>query len=773
MAISNQASGLPLDPSRARKQTRPERVALAYAALVGLVACVLPLTRTLGPESALLLALTLTPWIGALSARRAALSLGLRTPSLLASNVGRSWLLLALPVFLLALNGLRVEPCDPIAGLRFIALGPWLSCTLAALVGTLLGGAAPSARWAMILAAITPLLDAARALVGFLRSPAIFSYGHFFGYFPGTFYDRKVDVPDAWLTHRVGTALIAAGLWALLSATRDRHTGRLHAARLLDQPAQLGLAVLLAIASAWMGREGLALHHVSSSTAIAEQLGLTVQTKHCRAVMPRELPEASAQRLAEDCELRVTQLEKQLGVRENQRITAFFFRSPEEKQLLMGAARVYIAKPWRREVYLQLADYPHPVLAHELAHVVARHAATGALGVPGRLGGLIPEPTLIEGMAVALEPHARDELTAHQWAKAAQAEHLAPPLGSLLGLGFFGTNQALAYTLTGSFLRFVLETRGAVALRSVYAHGSVEAALGLPFAELEREWKQYLAKVPLPERAAGLARLRFERPGVWSQVCTHVIEQLDGELGAALSAGDLSRALDKCKAVLTLDRNDTNVRVTMASVLARRGELEAARAQVKLLQQKPAAPSPTIARALTAIADASFARDDYKAAEPAYRALLEQSQPEADSRQLEVKLLALESPEPGRSLLREYLVADPFGASDARTGMHLLSELDAIRPDGLARYLEARQVRSERRYDVVQSLLREALARGLPTQRLRVEALRMQVQASFITGALSEAEATASQLEHREGATLADQLEAQDWSERIAFRRSE
>ena len=37
----------------------------------------------------------------------------------------------------------------------------------------------------------------------------------------------------------------------------------------------------------------------------------------------------------------------------------------------MGAADTYIAKPWRREVYVQAAGYPHPVLGHELMHVLA------------------------------------------------------------------------------------------------------------------------------------------------------------------------------------------------------------------------------------------------------------------------------------------------------------------------------------------------------------------------------------------------------------------
>jgi hypothetical protein len=411
------------------------------------------------------------------------------------------------------------------------------------------------------------------------------------------------------------------------------------------------------------------------------------------------------------------------------------------------------------------------VLPHELAHVVARLAASGPFGVPGRLGGLLPEPTLVEGMAVALEPHARDELTVHQWAKAAHTSHIAPPLASLLGASFFGANQQLAYTLAGSFLRFVLDTQGAPALRRVYQQDSVERGLGKPLAALEKDWRAFLATVPLPARGAALAALRFERPGVWSQVCPHLVEQLEGELGAALSAGDLERAVDKCQAVLAIDARDTGTRATLISVLGRRGLLQAAGDEIKRLEGPPRAPTPVVVRARTALADAAFARGEYPAAEASYRALLDEPQPENDARQLEVKLLALEAGEPARGLLREFLVSDPFGGSDARVALHLIHELARTRGDGLAAYLEARQLRGADRYDLVESLLRDALARGLPTLRLRVEALRMQVQATFIIGALSESEAIASQLEQREGATLAEQEEAKDWRDRIAFRR--
>jgi hypothetical protein len=747
------------------------RAALLFSLLVALVACALPLTGTFGPESALLFALTLSPWASALAAHRAGKSEGATGP-LLAAAIGDGWSLLLIPLALLGLHGLFVDPCDPIGGLRFWLLGPWPSVTLAALVGAAIGTVGRSLGWrrtSVALAALAPFAEIARALYDFVQSPAIFAFGHFFGYFPGTFYDRQVEIPDAWLSHRLVGALIACGIWALLTAARDPVEGGL---RSHVEPLRLGFALVLGVAAAWCSHSALQLKHRASSRMIAHELGLAVDTEHCHAILPRELPEASAHRIAEDCEYLIGQLTRTLGVEENERISAFFFRSPEEKRDLMGAARVYIAKPWRREVYLQLAEYPHPVLGHELAHVVARHASSGMFGVPGKLGGIIPEPTLVEGMAVALEPVARDELTAHQWAKAAFASEIAPPLSSLLGVKFFGQNQALAYTLAGSFLRFVLDTRGAPALRKTYALGSVEQALGLPFATLESEWKKYLDGVALPERASALAKQRFERPGVWSQVCPHLVEQLEGELGAALSAGDLVRALDRCAAVLKIDPAATSVRMTLISVLAQRGALDEAARELKRLEGPPRAPTPVITRAKVALADAAFARHEYPRAEAAYRALLDDPQPEGDARQLEVKLLALSAGEPARSLLRDYLVGEPFGGLDARLGVHLIRELALAREDGLAAYLEARQLRGSQRYDVVSSLLRQAQQRGLPSERMRREALRMQVQAAFITGALSEAEALAAQLAQREGGSAADRLVAADWIERVAFRRA-
>jgi hypothetical protein len=90
-----------------------------------------------------------------------------------------------------------------------------------------------------------------------------------------------------------------------------------------------------------------------------------------------------------------------LGVTQRARVTAFFFRDTSEKRRLMGASNTYIAKPWRNEVYLQLGGWPHPVLFHEIVHVVAGNVGRGPFRVSGGIGGLLPSPGIVEGVAGA------------------------------------------------------------------------------------------------------------------------------------------------------------------------------------------------------------------------------------------------------------------------------------------------------------------------------------------------------------------------------------
>ncbi len=769
-------SAVPRQPSRIASllSLRSLRWGAGFALVTGVALCAVPLFGTLGPEGALVLGVLLPPWAAAIAARLTARARSERMPSsvLLCQAVACAWLLVTIPVVLLALNALRFKTCEPFAGLSFIALGPWAGSTLAAVVGVAIGSSMQRAWLATLLAVATPPVAIIKAIYDFMATPGIFALGRFFGYFPGTFYDRRIEIPAAWLQQRALDLLIGAALWALVVAFRDRRTGLLRPQRGGAHPVILSLAVAATLGAVFVERSSLERGQRTSTALIEARLGLVIDSARCRVVLPRELDMQQAQRLARDCDFRVGQLEARLGVRETERVTAFFFRSAHEKRQLMGAARVYIAKPWRREVYLQLADFPHPVLAHELAHIVARHAARGPFGIAGHLGGLIPEPTLIEGLAVALEPTARDELTAHQWAKAAHLAKVAPSLQAMLGPSFFGKNQAMAYTLAGSFLRHVLDTRGPKVVREIYRRADVIAVLKQPWSALEAEWHAALDRVPLPDHAQALAAARFERPGVFSQVCPHTVERLEAELAGALNAGDTTRAIAKCRAVLEIDPNDMAVRATLITTLARTGSTGAAQRQLSQLSGKLHAPSPIVSRARVGLADAASLRGDHSQAEQAYKSLLAQPLPEAELRQIEVKLLGIQAGDPVRSYIAELLIGTPGRNTDIRTSMHAIHQISTLRKDGLGPYLAARQLSAAGRDDLAKPLFDEAFERGLATRRLRVEAHRLRGISAFNIGELDEALQSFDAIAALNDVSLAEQLEAQDWKRRIAFWRA-
>src|SRR5690606_36972577 len=107
----------------------------------------------------------------------------------------------------------------------------------------------------------------------------------------------------------------------------------------------------------------------------------------------------------------------------------------------------------------------HQVLRHELAHVVAGEFGDPLFGVAARRVLGLPlafNVGLIEGIAVAADwpDHFVRPLTPHQSVKAMLELGVAPPVEKLLSTGFFQFSAARSYTVAGSFLRFLLETRG-------------------------------------------------------------------------------------------------------------------------------------------------------------------------------------------------------------------------------------------------------------------------------------------------------------------------
>ncbi|MEM9075193.1 MAG: hypothetical protein AAGE52_42235, partial [Myxococcota bacterium] len=398
------------------RNVRFEHVAWLISAALGIGLATSRLLGIHGPESALALGVALPPFAAVLGARAAqhARETGEeRELRVLGLALRRGLLLWGLPTLILALNQLRVRNCTPLEGFAFLVLGPGLGVALATLIGVAIGAWIPRRRLAITLAVLTPIAADLAGLWAFWSTPAIFVYDHFAGWFPGTLYDDDVGLPTALLTFRVVTILWAGVVLSLIHALWRPDLGGFRRPRVL--PATV--AVLLASGAIAANVHGPSLGHRTAVASIDEALGQKVRGERCIVHAPRELDPAAIRRLREDCDFRVMRAERALGVTQQDPVHAYFYRSADEKRRWMGAGGTFIAKPWRNEVHLQLREWPHSVLAHEVVHVVAGNAAVGPFRVSGTIGGWLPNPGLIEGIAVAIEWPERDGMTPHQYCR--------------------------------------------------------------------------------------------------------------------------------------------------------------------------------------------------------------------------------------------------------------------------------------------------------------------------------------------------------------------
>ncbi len=749
------------------------RVCLGLAGLCALVLCGVPLLAVHGAESALLLGVLLPPMAAWVAARLTVLLRDAggvqRVGQAFERALGYGALLFALPSLVLWLDALRIRNCTPGLGFAFMLLGPGFGTLLGSVVGVCAALCTRSARSGCWLALAVPLSGVGIALARFYATPAIFMYGHFYGYFPGTLYDEGVSITGPFLWLRVFSCAWLAGLTLLATSASNPATLRWapSATSARTSSFALGLGcIAVALTAELFAPE---LGHASSVASLQAALGGELRSARCQLHFPREWSPRTRRRLADDCDFRVWQAERWLGVSHPQTISVFLFRSPEEKGALMGAADTNLAKPWRSESFISENGWPNPVLGHELVHVVAAATGRGPLRVTGRALGLWPDPALIEGVAMAAAWQTQAGLTPHEWARAMLELGMAPPLDQLFGAGFLAQARGLAYTLCGSLLRFVAERYGSASVRRAYASGDLAQAVGIPLSQLQTQWHAYLRSLPLAKSSLELARARFSGSSILSELCPHALAKLHDKLDADLAAGNDRGASTRCTQILHIDPADSATRSTLVPVLARLGDTKAAAHE--LGQLAPGGkPSAFFARAEQALADEAFRNGQLERAAGQYEALLQAPNDDDALRVLQVKNIAAHSLPRQRQLLFELLVGAPGERIEPASAVHIARELRAERSDGLALYLEARQLYNQKRFAFAAPLLARALAAGLPSPELSAEALHLLAISRFALGQLDEAAALLQR--YASDGRPGHAAEAQDWLARIRFTRA-
>ena len=733
------------------------RLSIVFAALVAVALAFVPLLAVHGAESALALGLLLPPWVAATAASHTIRHRTGRGLDLVLRAVGAALVIWAVPLVLLALSSLRVRQCAPGEGLAFMVLGPGVGCALAATVGVWTGALTARPRLAPWLAAAIPIGATVLGLWTFYTTPAVHLFGAFAGYFPGAIYDDLVQIPTRYLTYRASTVLAILALGLLFDALWDPAAGRLEprgrARRRLG--AVLASAGLFAIvgASYWHGDE---LGHWISEGYLVEQLGKTERGRYCVMHIPRETKPEDARRLLDDCDFHVTRTRALAGLSSSEPVTAYVFRSQREKKALIGIGRTLISKPWRREVYLQMARWPHPILGHEVVHAALSEAGRGPFAVAaGGFAGLVPNPGIIEGAAVALAWDIRDDLDPDQWSRIMIERGELPSADALMSVRFSGLPARRAYMAAGSLIRFLIAKRGMDGLLEAYRTGKVEG-----LAELEAEWHRVLRDVRVDPRERDIAEVALARPSIFRAVCPHALAKLRLDLAGDAAARDDARMLRTCRDILDIDENEPRARAALVGALARLGETERALAELNALEGAMSAPKPILAAALEAYADARWTAGRIDEAAELYGELLALPRTDGPARQSEVKRLALAGDAQQRDLIYQLLIDRP----SSPVAVHLSRAIADLRDDGLGPYLEARQLLGQNEFALALPLLEDAKGRGLPTARLTRELTRLLGVAYFALGRFAD---SAAAWRDRSAESRAAAAEAWLWLERI------
>ncbi len=707
--------------------------------------------------------LVLSLWLGA-----AALALALLVP----------------PLAIVGANGLWVTTCQWGFGLAAYVLMPGLSAVLAAGIGVLCGLSSERRRLSPALPYLVIAVAALVSLWRFYASPPAFSFNPFIGYFPGNLYDEELRFPAPFYAARAfyfaAAVAAAAGAAALLhvpsltlARARRRRPGGVRGRPLV-------VLSLAAVTSAALWSYAGELGFLIGDDDIAEALGKRYESENFIIYYPGGGSiERDIEAIAADHEFRYAQVTETLGAEPSGKITSYYFRDAEQKHRYIGARHVHMAKPWRREIYLNHRPFPHSVLRHEIAHVVAGAFGDPIFGVSARRVLGVPvflNPGLIEGIAVAADwpDQFGRALTPHQSVKAMIELDYAPPVEQVFSTRFLALASARGYTLAGSVTKYLLDEYGAERLRALYrSGGDFDAVYGRPRDEVLAGWRAMIGDIELSREELERVRERFRRPGLFDRPCPHAIARKRGRARDLSRRGAGEDAVAVMKQVTHADPGEPRHRLELGRVLVRAGEeAEAAKVYEALADDEAEVSAALRAQALSGRGGIAARRGDFTQAARFFERAARLPGPDSLRRQTRAELGAARGESKAAKAARAYFWGfDPRVDRDSVARAGRASEVAlAASDEGLGHYLLGLSLRGRGAPKQTTAAFTRALDRGLSDPLLVRNAARELAPAGYLAKDAAAVERAAGILDRRDQPAV-HRLYGRDWRERLEFSR--
>ena len=477
--------------------------------------------------------------------------------------LGYSYLQLLLPLILICLNAFRVRNCDFRVGLLFFVILPVAAATINAVLGVLAQTLFKPMSWGSRAGTLFIFLGLPLISIGwdFYSQPPISVFSHVWGYNPGTLYDEAI-APDqrllAWRTFTVLTTVLLALLVTLFDRLAIGKTAKIAST----------LIVVLGLYSSDQLVGAEYLYRVDREV-LDQRLPVTRTAPGLTIHMPADVGDKRADAILEDHLFHLDRLHQKLGMKEFPPIHSYVYTNAAMKGSLLGGHNTMFAKPWLGEIHIHDLKVPHDIVAHELVHAVAAPLGTSILKITTRYG-IIPNMGLIEGFAEAFTT-SRGKLGLHEFARSMRDLKLTPQLENLLSAeDFWRQAPARAYTVVGSFVRYLLEQYGAESVKKLYANADFAGVFDKDLIALVKEWNAFLDTVKVPESGHRTARAAFHRPAIFKRPCAHVVAELRKELRRASP----EKALSLHQKICDFEGQTPSARLALAFAFKRAGNLD-------------------------------------------------------------------------------------------------------------------------------------------------------------------------------------------------------
>ena len=728
-------------------------IAAVFLALVGLLLCFVPLASLLGYESAAAM--------GAV----AGLTVLIRTLRMFAdgrlrSPIDPSWhrgpaatffdllpthlAMLIAPALLLTLNALRVPNCDLWLGVQFWLVIPSISVVIAQ---TLAYAVAVLPRGRGIAAAVLLLMEIGRVLWRLTWHPAVTGHEWLIGYFSGSIYDEALSLPTSLLWSRLMLLAGCATVLLTLEVAWHRRSGKPHG------PLIAGL-VAAALVYLAISTNRLALNIEVDRLDATEILSGRLETEHFIIHYdPGSLLPDQRELIADDHEFHFDRHVEFFGFDpvdwRGRKMTTFVYPDRNTQKRILGTRNTQVARPWTHEMHIRWGHIGEGSLGHEMSHLFSAQFGAGPLQLPTR-GGMMPDIGLLEGIAEAADWPA-EELPAHHAVAAMRQLDIAPNLRHIFKpTGFWSQPSGKAYTMMGSFVRYLIETHGIEKFKTVYGEGDFEGVYGQSVGALITDWELFIDGFTLSQTDLEFARVRYSRRSIFDRICARSIGELRRQADIASHRGEPTRSREIWEQIVAFEPGSASHRISLASALADEQDDAAALRLVEDLLTWDLSPN-RIAQVNEQKGNLLWRADRHSEAAAAYTASLTAGLSDAAQRRLQVKqVTAAASDSPAAELARHYLLDGPV-RSDALYTLMRWSELAPADP--LPRYLVGLTLarmnkpgEAARWLDTAALATDEAPAPELPTEQLELQRRIMLADALRLSGDTVRADALYTEL---------------------------